>query len=128
MDLETAVKFPSTTKPVTPLEQLLGVFPPAAAFYVPPSWRPLMTSEESPVADLYPTSFVTDLNGKKWAWQGVTLLPFVDSKRLKDAVAPVFDKLRPVDVRRNLLGTDLVAVHVTHPLAKWVLQPLCCAS
>jgi len=55
---------------VSAATQLLGVFPPRAAFYLPPSWRSLMTSAESPVADLYPAAFVTDLNGKKWAWQG----------------------------------------------------------
>jgi 5'-3' exoribonuclease 2 len=33
------------------------------------------------------------LNGKKFAWQGVALLPFVDEKRLKKAVLSLFDEL-----------------------------------
>jgi len=33
------------------------------------------------------------LNGKKFAWQGVALLPFVDEKRLKKAVKSLFDEL-----------------------------------
>ena len=37
--------------------------------------------------------FKIDLNGKKFAWQGVALLPFVDEKRLKKAVKSLFDKL-----------------------------------
>jgi len=50
----------------------------------------------------------------------VTLLPFVAHQRLKDAVAPVFDKIRAHDVKRNILGRDLLLLHVTHPLARWV--------
>lgn len=33
------------------------------------------------------------MNGKKFAWQGVALLPFVDEKRLKKAVKSLFDEL-----------------------------------
>jgi len=33
------------------------------------------------------------LNGKKFAWQGVALLPFVDEKRLFKALAPYYDSL-----------------------------------
>ena len=50
----------------------------------------------------------------------MTLLPFVAHQRLKDAVAPVFDKIRAHDVKRNILGRDLLLLHVTHPLARWV--------
>jgi len=45
-----------------------------------------MTSEHSPIIDFYPTEFKTDLNGKRYAWQGVSLLPFVDEKRLLGAL------------------------------------------
>ena len=34
-----------------------------------------------------------DLNGKRFAWQGVALLPFVDEKRLKKAIEPLVDLL-----------------------------------
>ena len=37
--------------------------------------------------------FKIDLNGKKYAWQGVALLPFVEEKRLWEALAPVYDDL-----------------------------------
>ena len=50
-------------------------------------------SQESPIIDFYPEDFKIDLNGKKFAWQGVALLPFVDEKRLKKAVMSLFDEL-----------------------------------
>jgi 5'-3' exoribonuclease 2 len=48
-----------------------------------------MTSPESPIFEFYPTEFKIDLNGKKFAWQGVALLPFVDEKRLLDTLKSV---------------------------------------
>lgn len=48
-----------------------------------------MTSPDSPIIDFYPSDFLVDLNGKKYAWQGVALLPFVDQKRLIEVLTPV---------------------------------------
>ena len=42
-----------------------------------------MIDPECPVIDFYPEDFKIDLNGKKYAWQGVALLPFVDEVRLR---------------------------------------------
>lgn len=50
--------------------------------HLPEPWQKLMVDENSPIIDLYPTDFRIDLNGKKYAWQGVALLPFVDEVRL----------------------------------------------
>lgn len=45
------------------------------------------------IIDFYPEDFKIDLNGKKFAWQGVALLPFVDEKRLIKAVQPYYNLL-----------------------------------
>ena len=38
-------------------------------------------------------NYSLDLNGKKFAWQGVALLPFVDEDRLHEALKPVYPNL-----------------------------------
>jgi hypothetical protein len=56
---------------------------------LPEGWRWLMSEPQSPIIDFYPDKFEIDLAGKKFASQGVALLPFVDEKRLLDAIGNV---------------------------------------
>lgn len=44
-----------------------------------------MTNPESEIIDFYPTDFFVDLKGKKFAWLGEVILPFIDEERLVDA-------------------------------------------
>lgn len=52
-----------------------------------------MIDENSPIIDFYPADFDVDLNGKKFAWQGVALLPFVDEDRLLNALKEVLKNI-----------------------------------
>ncbi|KAI6249001.1 5'-3' exoribonuclease 2 [Erysiphe necator] len=91
-----------------PFEQLMGVLPAGSRQAIPKEFHHLMTSPESEIIDFYPEDFEIDLNGKKWAWQGVALLPFIDSKRLLDAMAKIYPRL-PSDVAaRNSVGKDVL--------------------
>lgn len=92
--------------PFKPLEQLMGVFPAASRQHVPLPFAKLMLDPTSPIIDFYPDDFNIDLNGKKFAWQGVALLPFVDETRLFKAVKPYRKELTLEENKRNQLGDD----------------------
>ncbi|KAM8832074.1 5'-3' exoribonuclease 2 isoform 2-T2 [Spinachia spinachia] len=114
--------FEKDTKPFKPLEQLMGVFPAASGNFLPTTWRSLMSSPESPIIDFYPDDFAIDLNGKKYAWQGVALLPFVDEARLRTSLADVYPDLTPEEVRRNSLGSDVMFLQKSHPLSDFIQE------
>ncbi|KAJ8723637.1 hypothetical protein PYW07_007617 [Mythimna separata] len=105
-----STKFEEGTQPFRPLEQLMGVFPAASSSHVPKPWAQLMSDPFSPIIDFYPTDFKIDLNGKKFAWQGVALLPFVDEERLFKALEPYYDELTEAEKLRNIRGHDRLYV------------------
>jgi 5'-3' exoribonuclease 1 len=99
-------------QPFKPFEQLMGVLPELSSSHVPPAFRvsfclllnfsskidshefhlfcafiqDLMTNSESPIIDLYPQNFETDLNGKKYDWEAIVKIPFIDQDRLLKAM------------------------------------------
>lgn len=102
--------FEKGTHPFSPLEQLMSVFPAGSSTLVPETWADLMTNPLSPILDFYPKDFMIDLNGKRFAWQGVALLPFVDEQRLRRGLAPVYKDLTEAEIKRNKLGHDRLYV------------------
>lgn len=101
-------------QPFKPIEQLMAVFPAASKQHVPEPFGTLMYDPESPIIDFYPTDFKIDLNGKKYAWQGVALLPFVDERRLLKALQCVYPLLTPEEIKRNVRGNDRLYVRQGH--------------
>ena len=87
--------------PFEPFNQLMGVLPAASCHALPKMLQPLFSDENSPILDFYPSTFVVDMNGKRFAWQGVALLPFIDEARLLGATGPVIANLPPDERRRN---------------------------
>lgn len=57
-----------------------------------------------------------DLNGKKFAWQGVILLPFIDEKRLLAAMEKVYPLLTDEERSRNIHGQEVLLLSEQHPL------------
>ncbi|KAH9441504.1 hypothetical protein Pst134EA_032939, partial [Puccinia striiformis f. sp. tritici] len=92
LDKVTSYKFSfDLGNPFKPFEQLMGVLPGLSSTHVPPAFQDLMTKPESPIFDLYPSHFETDLNGKK-------------KKRLLKAMKDHEFKLKDEEVERNRFG------------------------
>ncbi|WVF65523.1 hypothetical protein IAT40_000251 [Kwoniella sp. CBS 6097] len=103
-------------QPFTPFAQLLGVFPAASRIHLPEKLQDLMINPESPIIHFYPDDFEIDMNGKKMAWQGVALLPFIDQKQLLDALGSKLPLLSPADLQRNKGGNSVMFVSKANEL------------
>jgi len=102
--------------PFKPFEQLMGVLPAASRWHIPETYHPLMLEDNSPILDFYPDHFEIDLNGKRHAWQGVALLPFIDESRLLKAMEPKTKHLTVDEEARNAMGDELLFVGEAHPM------------
>ncbi|XP_044288700.1 5'-3' exoribonuclease 1 isoform X3 [Varanus komodoensis] len=88
-------------KPFLPFEQLLAVLPAASKDLLPKCYQHLMTSEDSPIIEYYPVEFKTDLNGKQQEWEAVVLIPFIEEKRLLEAMESCNKLLTEEEKQRN---------------------------
>lgn len=50
----------------------------------------------------YPDSFTVDMNGKRWPWEAVALLPFIDSAKLIQASRSLIDESELTDEEKRL--------------------------
>eukprot|EP00978_Attheya_sp_CCMP212_P047235 scaffold421278_cov45-Attheya_sp.AAC.1 len=91
----------------------MGCMPPSSANLLPKPYQWLLQDPKSPLADFYPETFTVDMNGKRWPWEAVVLLPFIDSKRLIDAVEKHItpDMLTEEESKRNERGEIVVLTH-----------------
>lgn len=94
-------------QPFKPYEQLMGVLPDRSKKIVPTVYHDLMTNPSSPIIDFYPRDFDLDMNGKKMEWEAVVKIPFIDEKRLLDAMATKNPMLSDDEKGRNGFGVPL---------------------
>ncbi len=85
----------------------MGVFPKQSAHAIPLCYRQLLSDPNSEIIDFYPVHFKLDINGAKFAWMGVNLLPFIDRERLIKAMKKV-ENLTQHEQERNKVGQVFV--------------------
>jgi 5'-3' exoribonuclease 1 len=95
---------------VSPLEQLAMVLPPKSLLSIPEPLR-ILLSEQSPIYDIYPDSFLVDTQGKMEDWQGIAILPIPNPNRVIRAIASLnlpleytaqFDPIEPYVINRDI--------------------------
>lgn len=64
----------------------MAVLSPKSSHAIPECLRPVMEDPMSEIIDFYPTDFYTDTKGKKFAWMGEVILPFIEEDRLLKAI------------------------------------------
>lgn len=115
------IKF-QKSKPLFPYGQLMSVLPSASGKALPDSYYKLMKDKDSLLMEFYPNKFKIDLNGKKFSWQAVVLLPFINIKKLNDSIEPLWNTLTLDQKRMNSRGEMSIFVNAIHPVAKKIFD------
>ncbi|KAL6870933.1 hypothetical protein ACP4OV_014781 [Aristida adscensionis] len=104
-------------KPLKPFDQLMAVLPPESSSAVPKCYRKLMDGEESPIQKFYPSDLQIDTHGKRFLWQGIAKLPFIDETLLLSATKTVENDLAIHEVSRNTARQEKIFMRNSNALA-----------
>ncbi|KRY61082.1 5'-3' exoribonuclease 1 [Trichinella britovi] len=91
-------------EPFLPFQQMLAVLPPSSRKLLPEPYQDLMVNPDSPLSYAYPEDVERDMNGKRYEWECILKLPFIDEEILFVAVYPFNDALKDDEKRRNRFG------------------------
>ncbi|CAK7331979.1 unnamed protein product [Dovyalis caffra] len=106
---QVKVKFPKGS-PFKPFDQLMAVLPPRSVHALPKAYQVLMAEENSPIKDFYPTEFEIDTDGKRFVWQGICKLSFINEERLLAETRKAEKELNKDEAQRNSENIDKLLV------------------
>ncbi|RLM58366.1 hypothetical protein C2845_PM18G01050 [Panicum miliaceum] len=104
-------------KPLRPFDQLMAVLPQESSFALPKCYRKLMENEESSVQKFYPSDLQIDTHGKRFLWQAIAKLPFIDEKLLISATKTVENELAVHEMSRNTVRQEKIFLRNSNTLA-----------
>nr|TKV99346.1 hypothetical protein SEVIR_8G037100v2 [Setaria viridis] len=104
-------------KPLRPFDQLMAVLPQESSCALPKCYRKLMENEESPIQKFYPSDLQIDTHGKRFLWQGIAKLPFIDEKLLISDTKTVENELAVHEMSRNTVRQDKIFMKNSNTLA-----------
>ncbi|XP_071688742.1 5'-3' exoribonuclease 3-like [Rutidosis leptorrhynchoides] len=110
--------------PFKPFDQLMAVLPPKSAHALPVLYQLLMTDEESSIHDFFPSDFDIDTDGKRFLWQGISKLPFIDEELLLTATKKIEKDLGEEEVKRNVQDSDQLFLHSSESLASQIVSKI----
>lgn len=93
-------------KPVSPLEQLMCILPPASAHLLPLPAQNLIKSES--LAVYYPHDFALDIFGYRYRWESHPLLPNIPTDEIRSAIKSIEPYLTQEEIDRNSIGKIFV--------------------
>ncbi len=87
------LNFPKSS-PLKPVQQLLCILPPSSSYLLPKSERKLMTSEDSIIKDMFPTSFNCEMLYMRYFHESIPQLPIIDINRILEAIK--YNEIHPL--------------------------------
>jgi 5'-3' exonuclease len=92
-------KYPKS-QPLLPFQQLLCILPPQSASLLPIQLAPVFENLPSE----FPLEFQIDFSGKKFTWQAIALLPFIDIDNVLAEYEKYIKECDPSALVRNVFG------------------------
>lgn len=90
------------TKPSLPFQQLLSVLPPKSSRLLPNPLNKCLNDKQSKMARFCPDKITIDLAGKRREWEGITIIPMVDQKIVKEICKKNIQLVDEIDLKRNI--------------------------
>jgi 5'-3' exonuclease len=97
----------SKTQPHPPFMQLMSVLPPKSRALLPPVLGDVLVDKSLSIAKYYPDKIEVDLVGKQQEWEGVVIVPFMNTTELRSVYYSLIRRVAPADLRRNVVGSTL---------------------